>query len=101
MNVDERLYTQILDYIERIEKPASIATFLQKNGLVSCATDDPKFSEAWYKQTQDTRILVQYRYYDTSKALSVRPDMNVYLVKHENLSGTVQSREVRFLDKSL
>lgn len=71
-------------------------------GMTKCQAEDAKFLEfnsADEIVNGDERLLIQYRWYDTSKAFSIRPDMNVYLVRHTKGSEIIEEQEIRFLDK--
>jgi hypothetical protein len=72
-------------------------------GMMECEAEDYKFKEintAYELVYGDERVFVQYRWYDTSKAFSIRPDMNVYLFRHIKDSKVIAEDEIRFLDRS-
>jgi len=75
---------------------------IQKLGMTACPGEDPKFlgpDSAFELVDEDERLLVQYRWYDTSKAFSVRPDMNVFLMRHVSGDTLIAQDEFRFLDR--
>ncbi|TCA66480.1 hypothetical protein [Rhizobium leguminosarum] len=75
--------------------------FVTAHGLTACPPEDDRFMWAHHLVSPGERLLLQYRYYDTSQAFSIGPDKNIYLLKLE-LSGQVVAREtVDFLDKSI
>jgi len=61
---------------------------------------DEKFLDGYAFDDGNRSIIVQYRHYDTSKTLSIRPDMNVFLIKLNEEDGTLQEREFKFLEPS-
>ena len=68
-----------------------------------CEAEDYKFQDintAYELVYEYERVLVQYRWYDTSKAFSIRPDMNIYLFRHTLGDSLLAEQEIRFLDKS-
>lgn len=71
--------------------------------LSECEAEDYKFKDiniAYELVHENERVLVQYRWYDTSKAFSIRPDMNIYLFRHTQGDSLIAEHEIRFLDKS-
>ena len=71
--------------------------------MSACAAEDDKFTEfnnASELVVGDERLLVQYRWYDTSKAFSIQPDMNVYRLRHTRAGRVIAEEEIRFLDKT-
>jgi hypothetical protein len=72
-------------------------------GMTKCAAEDQRFLEfndAHEIIQGDERVGVQYRWYDTSKAFSVRPDKNVYLIRHTKAGAIIEETEIRFLDRT-
>jgi hypothetical protein len=71
--------------------------------MSTCPAEDPKFvdlNEAFELIVEAERLLVQYRWYDTSKTFSIQPDMNVYRVRLTHAGTIVAEKEIRFLDKT-
>lgn len=72
-------------------------------GMTKCAAEDQRFLEfndAHEIIQGDERVGVQYRWYDTSKAFSIRPDKNVYLIRHTKAGAIIAETEIRFLDRT-
>lgn len=81
---------------------APVSRAISAAGMSACAAEDTKFTEfndAFEIVFGDERLLVQYRWYDTSKVFSIQPDMNVYLLRHTNAGKVIAEKEIRFLDK--
>ena len=93
------MYQKAISFISSSESIGEIGNFLELNGFQAVPPEDDKFMEAWYKVVEGKRIVVQYRWYDTSKTFSIRPDMNVYSVKSTDTNGEISRKEIRFLDK--
>jgi hypothetical protein len=82
---------------------APVSQAISEARMSACAAEDAKFTEfndAFELVVGDERLLVQYRWYDTSKAFSIRPDMNVYLLRHTGAGRVISEEEIRFLDKT-
>lgn len=71
-------------------------------GMTSCKAEDERFVDydmAHELRDGDERLFVQYRSYDTSRTFSIRPDMNVYLIRHTIGSQVVNEKQIKFLDQ--
>ncbi|WJS84163.1 hypothetical protein [Paracoccus sp. TOH] len=82
---------------------APVLRAISEASMSACAAEDDKFTEfndAFELVVGDERLLVQYRWYDTSKAFSIQPDMNVYRLKHTRAGTLIAEDEIRFLDKT-
>lgn len=82
---------------------APVLKAISEAGMTDCAAEDDRFTEfntAFELVVGDERLLVQYRWYDTSKTFSIQPDMNVYLLRHTGAGGLINEKEIRFLDKT-
>jgi hypothetical protein len=80
-----------------------VSQAISEAGMTACAAEDAKFTEfndAFELVVDDERLLVQYRWYDTSKTFSIQPDMNVYLLRHTVAGRIIAEEEIRFLDKT-
>ncbi|MDX0829115.1 hypothetical protein GOD82_04210 [Sinorhizobium medicae] len=75
--------------------------FLASHGFAETTPVDDKFMSAYFLSDADESVLLQYRYYDTSQAFSIRPDMNVYLLKFSASQKVIAEETVKFLDKSV
>lgn len=81
-----------------------ITSILSVFQMSECEAEDYKFKEinsAYELVEQDERLLVQYRWYDTSKPFSIGPDMNIYMLRHTKGDKIIVENEVKFLDKSI
>jgi len=81
-------------------KPLNAA--INAAGMTRCKAEDERFVDynmALELRDGDERLLVQYRSYDTSKTFSIRPDMNVYLIRHSKGSEIVNEKQIKFLDQ--
>lgn len=82
---------------------APVLRAISETRMSACAAEDSKFTEfnqAHELVVGDERLLVQYRWYDTSKTFSIQPDMNVYLLRHTGAGKVIAEEEIRFLDKT-
>ena len=82
---------------------APISSAITEANMSVCAAEDEKFTEfndAFELFSGDERLFIQYRWYDTSKAFSIQPDMNVYRVRHTRAGKVVAEEDIRFLDKT-
>ena len=82
---------------------ADIDAAITALGMTKCAAEDQRFLEfhdAHEIIQADERVSVQYRWYDTSKAFSIRPDKNVYLIRHTKAGAIIAETEIRFLDRT-
>lgn len=82
---------------------APISRAITKAKMSICVAEDDKFTEfnnAFELISGDERLLIQYRWYDTSKTFSIQPDMNVYRLRHTRAGNVVAEDEIRFLDKT-
>ena len=76
---------------------------ISEANMTACAAENDRFTDfndAFELITGDERLFIQYRWYDTSKTFSVRPDMNIYRLRHMRNDKIVAEDEIRFLDKT-
>ena len=98
------IYDALLSAIRHAALAADVTIvdgLIVDHGLTQVAPVDAKFMTAHAVSDGTRTVLIQYRYYDTSQAFSVQPDMNVYLLKLLRSVEIEQQEEIRFLDKSV
>lgn len=108
MRTAPALYEDVLAIIKAASHEADTSAVLRQLdelGFQKVAATNAKFHEGYLRTEGYDSVFVQYRYYDTSKAFSIRPDMNVFLVKllsqYSTLKeSTLKEEEIRFLDKT-
>ncbi|MBY5608746.1 hypothetical protein [Rhizobium leguminosarum] len=101
MNITEiyDLCVQFVEDAERKQDTDVVREFLTKHSFRECPTEDEKFDQGHDREIGPDRVFVQYRSYDTSQAFSIRPDMNIYLLKLVRNGVVISRQEVRFLDQ--
>ena len=101
MRTAPTLYEDVLAIIKaaanEADAPAVFREF-DELGFQKVEATDHKFHEGYLRTEGYDSVFVQYRYYDTSKAFSMRPDMNVFLVKLLGQQGTLKEEQIKFLD---
>ncbi|WP_107496295.1 hypothetical protein [Thalassobius sp. I31.1] len=103
MRTAPTLYEDVLAIVKSAASEADAAAVFPKlNGLgfQEANATDHKFHEGYIRTDGYDTVFVQYRYYDTSKAFSIRPDMNVFLIKLLGQQGTLKEKQIKFLDAS-
>jgi len=101
MRTTPTLYSEVLAIIRSSAHAVDAEGALrriQELGFNEVAATDHKFERGYIRNDGYNSVYVQYRYYDTSKAFSIQPDMNVFLVKHLSNVSVLEHEEVRFLD---
>ncbi|MGO8174237.1 hypothetical protein ACC764_27570 [Rhizobium ruizarguesonis] len=93
------LCVQSVEEAERKQDNDIVREFLTKHSFSECPPKDEKFAHGHDREIGPDRVFVQYRSYDTSQAFSIRPDMNVYLLKLVRNGVVVSQEEVKFLDQ--
>lgn len=78
-----------------------IDDFIASYGFLKCPAEDDRYMWGHERVDGEYRILIQYRFYDTSKAFSIQPDMNVYLLKLSKGGQILKEDFAKFLDKSI
>jgi len=97
------LYEDVLAMIKAATDEADVAAILRQLhelGFQKVDATDAKFHEGYLRTEGYDSVFVKYRYYDTSKAFSIRPDMNVFLVRLLSQDATLKENELSFLDKT-
>jgi len=103
MRTAPTLYEDVLAIVKAAANEADApAVFRQLDelGFQKVDATDHKFHDGYLRTEGYDSVLVQYRYYDTSKAFSIRPDMNVFLVRLLAEEAAAKEEEIRFLDES-
>ncbi|WP_312946509.1 hypothetical protein [Agrobacterium sp.] len=78
-----------------------IDDFIASYGFSKCPAEDDRYMWGHERVDGEYRILIQYRFYDTSKAFSIQPDMNVYLLKLSKDGQIIKEDFAKFLDRSI
>lgn len=100
------IYTALIEagkIASQSNETVEMDTAITALGMTKCKAEDQRFLEfndANEIIQGDERVCVQYRWYDTSKAFSIRPDKNVYLIRHTKAETIVAETEIRFLDRT-
>lgn len=103
MRTAPTLYEDVLAIVKVAASEADTAAVfrqLDELGFQKVSPTDPKFQDGYLRTEGYDKVFVQYRFYDTSKTFSIRPDMNVFLVKLLGPNSTLKEEEIRFLDAS-
>lgn len=101
MRTTPTLYSEVLAIIRSSAHSVDAEGALRKLQELGCneaAAADRKFERGYIRNDGYNSVYVQCRYYDTSKAFSIHPDMNVFFVKHLSKDSVLEHGEVRFLD---
>ncbi len=103
MRTAPALYEDVLAIVNAAASEADAAAVFPKLaelGFQKVDATDHKFHEGYLRTDGYDSVFVQYRYYDTSKAFSIRPDMNVFLIKLLGRQDILKEEQIKFLDET-